>query len=311
MPVASLSPAAMPAAVSLGIEDHGVGLDVRPDALVMRRLAQVQGVIVEVVEAMRPGRVDFRFDGSRHLVAIHVEGLRRQGETLINGLRLSTLRDMKRKIVFVPAGNDYHDWHEPLALGRFIFFYFEQTPSSDKPASKLIFEDSALFALATKLAGHMEKSGVLDAPYLEAFCTVLAHELRRLGDHPPAEVSRSKGGLASWQFRKAANYIEENLAQAIPLEALARQVGLSSYHFCRAFKQSLGMPPRRYQCHRRIEHARRLLENPEVSVAEIARIVGYSDTSSFTATFRKILGLTPTAYRRNLPPHAAPMTQRV
>jgi AraC family transcriptional regulator len=77
-------------------------------------------------------------------------------------------------------------------------------------------------------------------------------------------------------------------------------VGLSTYHFCRAFKQSFGIPPYRYHTSRRINRAKALLANPAPSVTNIGLAVGFSETSSFTAAFRKATGLTPTAYHRSL-----------
>jgi len=60
------------------------------------------------------------------------------------------------------------------------------------------------------------------------------------------------------------------------------------------------MPPHRYHTHRRIESAKALLANPERSATEIGAIVGFSSASSFTMTFRKVTGTTPTDYRRTL-----------
>jgi AraC family transcriptional regulator len=81
---------------------------------------------------------------------------------------------------------------------------------------------------------------------------------------------------------------------------LAALVRLSPHHFCRAFKQSLGLPPGRCHAHRRIERAKQLLGKPQCSVMEIGLSLGYSETSSFTAAFRRTTGLTPTTFRRSL-----------
>jgi len=81
---------------------------------------------------------------------------------------------------------------------------------------------------------------------------------------------------------------------------LADVVKLSSYHFVRAFKQSFGLPPHRYLSSLRMQRAKSLLANPDMSVTQVGFNLGFSDTSSFTTTFRKHTGLTPTAYRRNL-----------
>ena len=117
-------------------------------------------------------------------------------------------------------------------------------------------------------------------------------------DHCVAREALAKGGLAAWQQRAVTAYIEEHLAEPIPLATLARMVRLSPYYFCRAFKRSLGLPPHRYHSNRRIEHAKRLLAEAAPSVTDVGRIVGYCETSSFTAAFHKATGFTPTAYRR-------------
>ena len=90
------------------------------------------------------------------------------------------------------------------------------------------------------------------------------------------------------------------MAEPILLATLAELAGLSTYHFCRAFKQSFGLPPHRYHTSRRIEHAKTLLAKPALSVTNIGMRVGFSETSSFTAAFRKATGLTPSAYHRSL-----------
>jgi AraC family transcriptional regulator len=103
-----------------------------------------------------------------------------------------------------------------------------------------------------------------------------------------------------WQQRIVTAYIEEHLDEPIPLTALAKLVHLSSYYFCRAFKQSFGIPPHRYHINRRIERAKTLLADRVSSVTEIALELGFSETSSFSAAFRHTTGITPTEYRRAL-----------
>jgi AraC family transcriptional regulator len=127
---------------------------------------------------------------------------------------------------------------------------------------------------------------------------VLAHELIRLDRAGTPRKSTVRGGLAGWQQRIVTAYIEDHVADPISLADLAELVGLSTYHFCRAFKQSFGIPPLRYHASRRIDRAKALLAKPAPSVTKIGLTVGFSETSSFTAAFRKATGLTPTAYHR-------------
>jgi AraC family transcriptional regulator len=109
-----------------------------------------------------------------------------------------------------------------------------------------------------------------------------------------------RGGLPRWQQKKLMQYIEEHLADEVSLLSLAQLAQLSPYHFSRAFKQSFGMPPHQYLTSRRIERAKTLLAERKLSVTEIGFDVGFSETSSFTAAFRKHTGETPTDYRRSL-----------
>jgi AraC family transcriptional regulator len=124
-----------------------------------------------------------------------------------------------------------------------------------------------------------------------------SEETQRVSVDKVAEARSPRGGLAPWHQRLVAAYIEEHLVEPIPLAALAALVGLSRFHFLRAFKQSFGEPPHRYHNIRRVERAKVLLRD-ETSVTAIGVVLGFSETSSFSATFRKFTGLTPTEYRR-------------
>jgi len=257
----------------------------------------------ESIRAPIGSKVEFRFQGPMHLLALYNEGMRRDGETLIEGLASSRARSLANKLTFVPAGCAYREWHETGASTRLTFLYLapeELQVSGDAIASyvpRLHFEDPLVWDTAVKLKNAIE-SGQAPSLYLEALSSVLAYEL----SHPKRDIGRSasvsRGGLASWQKRAVVEYIEEHLCEQICLSTLARMVRLSQHHFCRAFKQSFGVPPHQYHVQQRMERAKLLLADREASVTDIGLTLGYSQTSSFSAAFRKTTGWTPSEYRR-------------
>jgi AraC family transcriptional regulator len=110
-------------------------------------------------------------------------------------------------------------------------------------------------------------------------------------------VEQVIGGLPGAKVRRVTEYIRGNLHRALRLAELGALVHMSPYHFARLFKLSLGVPPHRFVVRRRIDEAAALLVSPELSIAAISRTVGFRTTSHFTTTFRRLTGLTPSAYR--------------
>jgi AraC family transcriptional regulator len=93
------------------------------------------------------------------------------------------------------------------------------------------------------------------------------------------------------------DHIEAHLARNLTLGELARQAGLSAFHFARSFKAAVGRSPHAYLNDRRIERARTLLARSEPSLVEIALSCGYSSQSHLTRAFKLATGMTPGAYR--------------
>lgn len=98
------------------------------------------------------------------------------------------------------------------------------------------------------------------------------------------------------------DYIEENLAYNMSLTEIAKTVDLSPYHLARCFKQEMHMSPHQYVLERRVVRAREFLEQRGSSLADIAYAVGFSSQAHMTDVFRKRLGVTPGAYRREFKP---------
>jgi AraC-like DNA-binding protein len=123
------------------------------------------------------------------------------------------------------------------------------------------------------------------------------HLHRRYARHCIVGADPKCGGLAGWRLRRVKSAMEA-AETSLSLEALATMVGLSPAHFCTAFRQSTGLPPRRWQMRLRIERAKTLLADPRQSLTEIALTCGYASSSHFATSFRRETGMTPSMYRR-------------
>ncbi|WP_312016802.1 helix-turn-helix transcriptional regulator [Bradyrhizobium japonicum] len=84
------------------------------------------------------------------------------------------------------------------------------------------------------------------------------------------------------------------------LSELASLAGLSQFHFVRAFKNSVGLSPYQYVLSERVRAAKELLLNRNLSIADVALAVGFSDASQVNRAFRKLIGATSTVFRRQL-----------
>jgi AraC family transcriptional regulator len=104
-------------------------------------------------------------------------------------------------------------------------------------------------------------------------------------------------GLPGAQLQRVTEFIDHNLARALPLAELSAEAHLSQYHFARLFKESMGIPPHRFVVRRRIERACALLLEGHLSIDAIARAVGFRTRSHFSMVFHRHIGSPPTVYR--------------
>jgi transcriptional regulator GlxA family with amidase domain len=97
---------------------------------------------------------------------------------------------------------------------------------------------------------------------------------------------------------RARDLVDSRYAEPLDLEALARAAHVSPRHFSRSFRETFGETPHQYLLTRRIERARYLLRTTDMRVVEVCLDVGWGSVGSFTSTFRRHVGLSPTEYRR-------------
>src|SRR6476646_7079717 len=103
---------------------------------------------------------------------------------------------------------------------------------------------------------------------------------------------------------RAKDLMDARFRDPLDVHAVASAARLSPAHFSREFKRAFGETPHQYLLTRRLERVAALLRNTDHSVADICMTVGLRSVGSFTTSFGRAYGLTPTAYRAKHPPGA-------
>lgn len=134
----------------------------------------------------------------------------------------------------------------------------------------------------------------------ESLATALAVQLLQKYSATQPIIQEFKGGLPRYKLNQIVEYIDANLDQDISLTTLAELIDMNIHHFAKMFKQSMGIAPHQYVIERRIERAKQLLANPELSIVEVCYAVGFDNQSHFTKLFRRLTTKTPKVYRNEL-----------
>jgi len=98
-------------------------------------------------------------------------------------------------------------------------------------------------------------------------------------------------------LRRARDRMDRDFAEPLDVPALAAGVHMSAGHFSRLFREAYGETPYGYLMTRRIERAQRLLREGRLSITEVCLAVGCTSLGSFSASFTRLVGETPSAYR--------------
>lgn len=245
------------------------------------------------------GELEYEFTLARnaHRV-VFLDLVRAAGEIVVERLAPIRTKELRDKLLFAPAGCQVQGWAH-------LF----------KPASLIVLElDPDVFGGLSELPplfGSVDpmmrsillqyRSILLDEPgYDDSYIQALGHILSvELGRAAKREVKENpSAGLTSLQLRKAIAYIDDRLDQSLSVSDVASQLNMSQFHFTRMFRQAMGVPPHKFCVLRRVERAKELLGTEGLTVAEVAERTGFGSATQLSRTFRKVLGVSPTSYRR-------------
>ncbi|RXT33272.1 hypothetical protein [Bradyrhizobium betae] len=229
-------PAALPAPPG-SIAEHQPGwpqtnfetrslVNISPPEIAKRRSSNWWGFRGETVQITRHTQFEYGFGNPWHLLIATDVAERFDGESFVEGLPRSTLRDSTHKLTFVPAGRDFRGWQKPRVLTHTTCFYIDPRGLLADPElrfeeiefkPRLLFYDRDVWQTALKLKPAIENADTVHRQYAEALGIMLTHELVRINADTELHEPVGRGGLASWQQKRVAAYMEAHVADDIPL----------------------------------------------------------------------------------------------
>lgn len=282
-------------------------LQITQDHVAPERRNEWTGVAAEILVTTDSRPYDFRFEGSSLYFCFGLSGRRKDSVVKVDGEKPTRFINVTNHFHVVPEGARFEGFSVPETPQRFIQVYLDQRPGVLHPeldlrniSPALAASDPLLTATARKFESVILSPNPLGRLYGETLGCTLAIELLRWQQNNRELFRSHKGGLTPRQAHHVTCYVHEHLSDDISLIALANLVGMSPWHFCRAFKQTFGIPPHRWVNSVRLDRAKELLACPELSITDIALCTGFAGSSQFARTFRLMTGSSPSVYRNHL-----------
>jgi AraC family transcriptional regulator len=243
----------------------------------------------------------------QHVLAVCLEGPTLHAEARFDGGPLQTFELRPGQIQLFPANRGFRGHTDGVGSCRIVALLLEPEliarasggeldPSRVEVIPSLDLDDPGILRSMAALAGELERPGPMGAIYAESLALVILTEIVRQHAHCHTAL-RMADDLSALRLRRATDYIEAHLDEALSLLTLAEEAGLSAVHFAREFKRLTGSAPHQYVLGRRLEQASAMLTQGDWSISEIALNVGFSSQSHLTTAFRRVYGITPAAYR--------------
>jgi AraC-like DNA-binding protein len=243
-----------------------------------------------------------------HTLMIFDRGSFVEGERWVNGIRLGATGPLDIGIDVAPANSSFAAVAGPGSNITCNLITCDEEAITDafgtrshehplRPALNLGGE--LLLPLAARLRQLCRDDPErIDNLHLESIVVLLYREISLAQDQQHT-FSRPlcAGGLSSRAQRIVRDFLHENFEKRIDLEMLAELVGVSRFHFIRAFKASFSVPPYRYLLNLRIRKAADLLRETQIPVTEVALDVGFSCSSEFARAFKQLMNCSPREFR--------------
>ena len=159
------------------------------------------------------------------------------------------------------------------------------------------FESMDITSCLRNILREMEQKQPGYEDICQAFMEILIIRLMRsTGLSVPTEPQNSVG---NHQCAAVRRYIDHHFKESLTLDQLAEEAHMNKFYLSHAFKQEYGISPINYMISRRLEESKYLLAETDLSMSQIAQLLGFSSLSYFSQVFRKTQGLSPMEYRQD------------
>lgn len=275
-----------------------------PRPLLSSRARGWHGVVVEL---MHFHTVDAVVDVPDHLIGVHFAGAvnllqQRNGRSVTKLVRPGD-------VTITPAGEPkrfQHGGDNMVVLLKLAPSYIQRIAGDEYGIDPARFElretycatDPELVHLGMAMLRGLEQERMASWLYVDALATRVTLHLIRHYSTAMVQDERPVATLPQHKLQRAIDYIDANLRSELALRDIARVLAMSPGHFAHAFREATGLSPHRYVLARRVEMAKSLLCDTDLSITDIADRIGCASHSHFSVMFHRMTGQTPRDYRR-------------
>jgi AraC family transcriptional regulator len=270
-----------------------------------RTVQQWDNILVEEIQIL-PGQEQYE-SATSHTICM---SLNHAPSNLLQvvGNRQHTSPCTRGDICIVPAGHPFlwqwqredHYVRIQLSLERFEQLAQEVTDINHVSLTpQFRVRHAQIEQISLLLLHELKNSSSFGALYVDSLTTALMVQLLRNFSGSESRIIPCDEGLSDRQMLQVTDYVNENLAQEIKISELAKLTRMSHFHFSRLFKQAMGITPHQYVIEQRVEKAKQLLKQSQLSVLEIAMLCGFSSHSHLGKCFRQHTGMSPKQYRES------------
>ena len=238
---------------------------------------------------------NFYFRGEKHQPYELVYVDRGQLHNLVRGQDII----LNQQSFMIIDSNDWHTQYSDLAVSFLIISFWASDPNLSAITNKVFSLRPHLKSIFKQLL-TLDQQGLYSDDYAESLLKILLLELLQAPDlgrspqHPTTDHSENE------IVDLAVQIISENIHKKLTLEELSSAVHVSVPYLYMLFQEHLGTSPGKYIAKIRIEECKVLLREQQLSMGQIAALMGYSSLQHFSRQFKAICGITPTEYIRSL-----------